>query len=300
MQELSTEFKVKVSEKLVLEIQKRQSAQGVFLRHYSLSEKACIKIKCGKIDGVMDDQAWLRLGRKLNIDTVERKWNLARTDVFTTIEQDILFCKENAKAKICVDECGIGKTYTAKYLSKTLKNCFYVDASQGKTIMLFTKILAEAIGLSNIGSFSNVKDDIKCYLKMIDNPVVIIDEAGDLGQVTLQEIKEFWNATEGFCGWYLMGADGLKYIIDKGIRKKKPGFKEIFSRFSEKYTTTVPVGKEERLLFYKKLITDVLSVNMTDKAHINEIVKRCLVVDERGTVSGLRRAESLLILHPFN
>jgi hypothetical protein len=297
MQALSIEFKAKVAQKLLSEMRDGHQANVGFLKHYSLSEKTCGKIIQSKIDGVMTDPEWLRLGRKLKVNEVEKKWNLARTDVFTVIEEDILFCKEFAKAKICVDECGIGKTYTAKYLSKTLTNCFYVDASQGKTILLFTKILAAAVGISVLGKHVDIKEDIKCYLKMIDNPIVIIDEAGDLGQIALQEIKEYWNATEGFCGWYLMGADGLKYNIEKGIKQKRPGFKEIYSRFSENYTTTVPIGKEDRMEFYKKLIKDVLSVNMTNTKKMNEILRRCLVKDAQGMVSGLRRAESLLILH---
>ncbi len=299
MEGLSFDFKKKVSEKLIYEMINRKQEHAAFLKLYGLSHKACIRIRCNKIEGTLTDPEWIRLSRKLKIDVHERKWNLARTDVFTMIEEDILFCKEHSKAKICVDECGIGKTFTAKYLSKTLKNCFYVDASQGKTIVLFTKILSEAIGLNSLGKHNEIKEDIKWYLKMIEKPIVIIDEAGDLGQVTMQEIKEFWNATEGYCGWYLMGADGLKYIIDKGIKLKKPGFKEIFSRFSERYTTTVPIGKEDKMRFYKKLICDVLSVNMTDQHKMNEIVRRCLITDMQGNVTGLRRAESLLILNNY-
>lgn len=289
-------FKVEVSKKLLKESKDVRWISVGFLRFYGITAKAFYTIRSGVLDGVLTEQEWLRLGRKLNISEVERKWNIARTDVFTIIEEDILFCKLHAKARICVDECGIGKTFTAKYLAQTLDNCFYVDASQSKTISLFTKILARSIGISPLGKHCDIKEDIKCYLRTLDNPIVIIDEAGDLGQVALQEIKEFWNATEGFCGWYLMGADGLKYTIENGIRLKKPGFKEIFSRFSEKYTTTVPVGKEDRLRFYKKLIWDVLSVNITDKNLIEDVVRRCLITDVAGAVTGLRRAQSLLIL----
>lgn len=295
MQALSIEFKVKVSKKLKEAYDSPNYVNVGFLRHYELTSRACVDIIGGKIEGVLTDQQWLRLGSKLNVKT-EKVWNLARTDVFTVLEEDILFCKDNAKAKICVDECGIGKTFTAKYLSKTLENCFYVDASQGKTILQFTKALASSIGLNIIGKHADLKQDIKCYLKIIDKPMVIIDEAGDLGQVTLQEIKEYWNATEGFCGWYLMGADGLRYTIEKGIKLRKPGFKEIFSRFSERYTTVVPIDKKSKILFYKKLIRDVLSVNMSNTKAIDDIVTRCLTNDLQGTVTGLRRAESLLIL----
>lgn len=297
MEQISAEFKTNVAERLILEIKKHQRIDMSFYRFYSVNEKICLKVKCGVTDGIMQDHEWLRLGRKLGYFEKVRNWNLARTEVFDTIEEDIIFCQENAKAKICVDECGIGKTFAAKYLSKTRSNCFYVDASQGKTTLLFTQVLAKAIGLPGSGKHNELKEDIKCYLQMIENPLVIIDEAGDLGQNTLQDIKEFWNATEGYCGWYLMGADGLRYILERGIKARKPGFKEIFSRFSDRYTTTVPIGKEDRLHFYRRLVTDVLTVNMADTSSLNDILKKCLVQDSTGQISGLRRAESLLILH---
>jgi hypothetical protein len=297
MQQIGIEFKQKVITSLLDAKDQRGNADQTFLNLYGINKHICSKLVAGCTNDVMLDNEWFRLGRKLGVIQVDRKWNTARTDVFNDIEEDVLFCKEHAKAKIYVDDCGIGKTYTAKYLSKTLPNCFYVDASQGKSIKLFTETLAKALGISCSGKISEIKEDIKSYLMMIDKPIVIIDEAGDLSQVTLQEIKEFWNATEYYCGWYLIGAEGLKYILDKGMKNRRPGFREVFSRFSEKYTTSVPKGKEERNLFYRKLATDVLSANVTDTALLKEVITKCLVKDDNGRVSGLRRAESLLILH---
>jgi hypothetical protein len=297
MEQINIDFKNRVSERLIGVISERANIDQQFYKYYGISAANCLNIRLGRAGNSMQDNEWLRLARKLGLFEADRKWNPARTEVFEIIEEDILFCKQHAKAKICVDECGIGKTFTAKYLSKSLTNCFYVDASQGKTTLLFTQILAKAIGLPAMGKHNELKEDIKCYLQMIDMPMVIIDEAGDLGQNTLQDIKEFWNATEGFCGWYLMGADGLKYIMERGMKNRKPGFKEIFSRFSDKYTTTVPLGKEDRIAFYRKLVTDVLEANMADKSKMDEIVKKCLVQDSTGQISGLRRAESLMILY---
>lgn len=195
-----------------------------------------------------------------------------------------------------MDECGIGKTYCAKYISKTLQNCFYVDASQAKTKIHFIKLIAKTIGLEHNGKHADVKANIKYYLKMLPEPLIIIDEAGDLEYPAFLELKELWNSTEGACGWYMIGADGLREKIDRGIRSKKVGYRELFSRYSERYTTIVPIQRNERLIFYKKLITDVLMVNMTNKLKLNEIVKRCMTQDTEGNIGGLRRAESLLIL----
>lgn len=293
---ITPEFKEKIVAALFEHRKNHSGSDKDFARHLQINPSVYNRIKNGERDNILDENKWLNLGREFGVTTNERKWNTARTDVFTVIEEDVNFCKEFSKGKICVDDCGIGKTYTAKYLSKSLKNCFYIDASQAKTKQQFVRLLARTIGVDDKGRYFEVKANVKYYIKMLPQPVIIIDEAGDLDYNAFLELKEFWNATEGCCGWYMMGADGLRSKIERGINSKKVGYKELFSRYSEKYTCVVPPDRQERLAFYRKLITDVLSVNMADTTNLNAIVKRCLTTDGEH-IGGLRRAESLLILN---
>lgn len=297
MLQLTNEFKTKVVAALAGVRSNYDGSDSAFAKQWSINPSVYNRLKNGgDLVGMLRDAQWLNLGRELGVSLNERKWNMARTDVFTTIEEDVIFCQQYAKGKICVDDCGIGKTYSARYLSRTLKNCFYVDASQAKTKQLFIRLMAKTVGVDHQGKYAEVKSNIKYYLKMLPNPIMIIDEAGDLDYPAFLELKELWNATEGACGWYLMGADGLREKIDRGIRSKKVGYRELFSRYSERYTTTVPTDRQERISFYRKLIGDVLTVNMEDKGQLNDIVKRCITQDTSGQIGGLRRAESLLIL----
>ena len=297
MLQLSNEFKNKVVDALLNVRKNYDGSDNAFAKQWSINAGVYSRLKSGEREGLLKDTQWLNLGREFGITLNERKWNMARTDVFNIIEEDILFCQQYAKGKICVDDCGIGKTYSARYLSRTLKNCFYVDASQAKTKQLFIRLIAKTIGVDDKGKYSEVKANIKYYLKMLPMPIVIIDEAGDLEYMAFLELKELWNSTEGCCGWYMMGADGLRSKIERGINSKKVGFREMFSRYSEKYTSVVPRDRQEKISFYRKLISDVLSVNMSDKNSLNTIVKRCLTTDDNGYIGGLRRAESLLILN---
>ena len=267
-----------------------------FAKQFGINGSVFSRLKSAEnTEGLLREAQWINIARELDLPLSERKWNMAKTDVYKTIEEDVLFCADYAKGRICVDDCGIGKTYSAKYLSRMLKNCFYVDASQAKTKRLFIRLLAKSIGVDDKDNLYRIKENIKYCLKMLGNPVVIIDEAGDLEYTAFLELKELWNATAGACGWYLMGAEGLRAKIERGISYKKVGYAELFSRYSESYTTCVPGGREDKISFYKKLITDVLTVNMTNKTQLNDIVKKCLVMDN-GKIGGLRRAESLLIL----
>lgn len=292
---LSDEFKKEVLTELLNARKNFDGSDTVFARQYGMSASVFSRLKSGETEKLLAEAQWLQIGRALNVLLNKRKWNIAKTDVFTIIEEDIMFCKNNSKARMFVDSCGIGKTFTARYLSKTVKNCFYVDASQARTKMEFVKLLARTIGVPDSGYYVAILENIKYYLHIISQPIIIIDEAGDLDYGAFLELKGLWNATENTCGWYLMGADGFRAKIERGIKRQRVGFREIFSRFSENYSFAVPFDKQEQTSFYRKLITDVLSVNTENKADIPAIVSKCLVrVD--GTISGLRRAESLLIL----
>lgn len=291
----TVEFKQKVCAALLNARRNFDGSDAMFAKQYGISSAVFSRLKNGEIERIISEAQWMNIGRRLDVTMQNRKWNIARTDVFDMIEEEVRFCKEYSKSRIFIDDCGIGKTFTAKYLSRNLKNCFYVDASQGKTKNKFIRLLARTLGVDVNGTMSDVLDSVKYYLTTLSKPMVIIDEAGDIEYSAFLEIKALWNATENVCGWYLIGADGLAAKIERGIANRKVGFREIFSRFSERYSKITPVDKTERQLFYKKLITDVLSVNASNKNIIPDIVKKCLVqVDSK--IGGLRRAESLLIL----
>lgn len=297
MMAITHEFKNKVRDTLMAVRANYDGTDHAFSIKHKINYSYFSQIKNGKVDVGMSDGKWIALARDLGVGAHDRKWNTARTDVFNQIEEEISHCQENSQAMILVDDCGIGKTYTAKYLSRTRRNCFYIDASQARSKFQFVKTLAKALGIDHGGKTADVKENIKYFLKVIEKPLIIIDEAGDLEYNTLLDVKEFWNATEGACGWYMMGADGLHAKIEKGISNKKVGYRELFSRFSSNYSRCVPVGKLEKTAFYKKMISTVLHANMDDKSNLNLILNKCIVKDSGDNIGGLRRAESLLILN---
>ncbi|SMG35807.1 ATP-binding protein [Sphingobacterium psychroaquaticum] len=294
---LPKNFKQDVSTALLAVRPNYSGSDAAFAKQWGINGSVFSRIRKGETEGILRDAQWLTIGRQLNISMNQREWKAAKTEVFTIIEEDIDFCQTHGKSKMFVDDCGIGKTFTAKYLARTRKNCFYIDASQCKTRHLFTRALAKAIGVDAAGKLAEVKEDIKYYLKTLPQPIIIIDEAGDLDRPAFLDLKEYWNATENACAWYMMGAEGFREFIRRGMKSKKVGFREIFSRFSERYTSVVPTDLQEKQSFYKQLITDVLKVNAPDNSQLNEIIRKCLTKDEDNRIGGLRRAESLLILH---
>jgi hypothetical protein len=294
--EITNLFKDKVFAGLLALRANFGGSDAAFARSIDVNPSVFNRLKNGEREKLLPNTTWLRLGREMGISTNTRKWNAVETDVFLQIREEIMFCKQFSKSRIFADNCGIGKTFTAKYLYKTLKNCFYLDCTQCNKKNEFIKALARIVGVEVKGRSVDIKENTKYYLSMLESPVIVIDEAGALDRDALGMVQEYWNATEGSVGWYMMGANALRNKISAGVSKDKDYFAELFSRFSENFSSIVPTEKSEKYAFYNKLIRDVLCANINDESMLNELVKKSLV-NTNGAISGLRRAESLLLLH---
>lgn len=294
---ISNDYKQRVVKALLDARDKFGGSDKSFAEKMDVNYAVYSQIKNGKnLDGLVRDAQWLKWGKDLNVSPKEKNWLTVETEVLLKIKEEVLFCKEYSKSRILVDDNSIGKSYTGKYLSRTVENCFYIDCSQCKTQQIFIRTLAKTIGVDSDGRFLEVKANLKYALHYLDNPIIILDEAGDLDYRAFLDLKELWNATENMCGWYMMGADGLRAYIARGIKNHKVGFREIFSRYGNKYGRITPFSAEEKTTFYKELITQVVAANTTRKELVKDIVNKCLTRDADGYIGGLRRAETLLIL----
>ncbi len=275
--QLSKEFKIKIREK-VLEARKNYSGtDSQFAKTVGLTASLYSRLKKGDIDRLLDDSRWLEMARKHDVELRENRWKVARTDVYDNIESNLKFCQAYSKSMVLVDDCGIGKTFCARHIIKTMRNAFYFDCSQAKTRQQFVRQLAKLVGVDNKGRYIDVKENLKYYINYLGNVLIVIDEAGDLDYHAFLVLKELWNATEGNCGWYMMGADGLRHKIQKGIENKKVGYAEIFSRFSDEFITLIPSHPAERKQYMKQLIGSVASANVKAEAPtINRLVAKCL------------------------
>ena len=290
---LSLEYKLEVRDALLERRKNFGGTDAQFAKIYGLSGAIFSRLNKGEIEKIISDSQFLSIGRELDINLRKEKWNVVRTKVYENIEQSIKFCQEFSSSMILVDDCGIGKTYSAKNIVKTLKNAFYVDCSQAKSKQQFIKLLAKTVGIDSKGKYVDVKANLKYYLIQLQKPVIILDEAGGLEYTAFLEQKELWNATDGFCGWYMMGADGLKAKIEKGINSKKVGFAEIFSRFSDEYIKLTPNGVDDKIAFRNELLTQVATANAKDRSNVPELVKKCMKKE-----ATLRHLDTLIKIEP--
>lgn len=273
---LTNEFKIKVRQAI---LEKRETYGGTdadFAKSLGLNSSIYSRLKSGETERIMSDSVWITVGRILEVKVFEDNWKVARTKVYTEIEDNLSFCKELSRSMVLVDDCGIGKTFCTKHIIRKMKNTFYVDCSQAKSKQLFIRLLAKTVGIDNHGKYNEVLANLKYYITTLEKPLIILDEAGDLEYTAFLELKGIWNGTDGVCGWYMIGADGLRKKIDNGINAKKVGFAEIFSRFSDEFIKLVPNGFDDRNAFRAELIRVVALANVSDQGKIKPLVNKCL------------------------
>lgn len=198
------------------------------------------------MERVLSDANWISLARKFDVQIGNSvTWHTAVTPFFEFVTAQLSFCQNKSASRLLCDIADIGKTHTAVYYASQNRNVVYVDCSQYKSKQKLIRYIAKGFGVANTGVYNDVYADLVFYLRQIEAPLVILDEAGDLEYTAFLECKALWNATEGVCGWYMMGADGLKNKIDTRIQHRKVGYTEIFSRYGNKYQKATPDGDKE-------------------------------------------------------
>lgn len=239
-------------------------------------------VKNGQTDKALSEGAWIGIARRLGVNLrTEMEWKPAQTATFEYISTQLEFAQSSSLSAILCDIPNIGKTFTAKYYVQTHKNAVYIDCSQVKTKLKLVRKIASEFGVDSKGRYSDVYEDLVYYLRSMENPLIILDEAGDLQYEAFLELKALWNATERCCAWYMMGADGLKEKINRSIECKKVGYTEMLSRYGDRYSKVTPDDGKEREAFLNTQARIVAKVNAPEGADIAAIVRK--------TRGGLRR-----------
>lgn len=239
-------------------------------------------VKNGQIDKVLSDASWIAIARRLDVELRSKiEWKAAKTPTYLYIMAQLEFSQNSCTSGILCDIPNIGKTFTARLYASSHKNAVYIDCSQVKTKLKLIRKIAKEFGVNSNGRYSDVYDDLVFYLRSIDQPLIILDEAGDLQYEAFLELKALWNATERCCAWYMMGADGLKEKINRSIECKKVGYTEMLSRYGDRYSKVTPDDGKEREKFLREQAHIVAKLNAPEGTDIKAIVLK--------TQGGLRR-----------
>ena len=170
-------------------------------------------IKNGQTDKALSDANWISIARRLGVGLrADMEWKVAKTATFEYITAQLEFSQQSSLSAILCDIPNIGKTFTARYYVQNHKNAVYIDCSQVKTKLKLVRKIAAEFGVDAKGKYSDVYEDLTYYLRSIENPLIILDEAGDLQYEAFGGIPQSLQLKERHrtqlclvydgCGWF--------------------------------------------------------------------------------------------------
>ena len=272
---ISKEIKEKVVEAMK-ERRPHYASDAKFAVALGISSSQYSRVMRGDWERVLSDSNWISIARKLEVTlNALPEWKTAKTPVYEFVTGQLQFCQDNGSSRMLCDVADIGKTYTARCYVRSHTNAVYIDCSQVKTKQRLIRQIAREFGVGSVGTYNDVYADLVFYLRSLPRPLVILDEAGDLDYAAFLELKALWNATERCCGWYMMGADGLKEKIRRSIEYKKVGYEEIFSRYGSRYQRATPESEQETKEFKRLHAALIAKANAGDGVNIQQLIAQC-------------------------
>lgn len=254
-----------IKNKIALAIRERSTmypSAAKYATKLGINKSILSRIMNGETERVLDNARWVSIARILDVAIGDQaSWMRAETPVYVYVTEQLKACQSNSISGLLCDRADIGKSFAAKCYVKEHPNSVYIDCSQVKCKTKLIRAIAKEFGVDFRGRYADVYADLVFYLKGISNPLIVLDEAGDLEYSAFLELKGLWNATEYTCGWYMMGANALKHKIDTMIERKKVGYEEIFSRYGQRYQRITPESAQDYKEFALAQVALVASAN---------------------------------------
>jgi DNA transposition AAA+ family ATPase len=269
-------MKLEIKNRIVEAIKERRAnftSDVKHATHLGIDKGQYSRIMSGDIEKVLSDANWVSIARKLEVPLNELpRWNVARTPMYDYMDLQLSLCQETSISLVLCDLSDIGKSFIARHYCKTHRNAVYIDCSQVKSKYELIKEIAKEFGVGHSGRYKEVYDDLVFYIKSLPQPLVILDEAGDMSYSAFLELKALWNATEYCCGWYMMGADILKDKIEKGIARKKIGYPELYSRYGTQCQRRMPENGADLKKERDTLVAVIAKANADPDMDIQRLV----------------------------
>ncbi len=231
-----------------------------------VSSATISKVLNGDWETIGDDM-WRSIASQCGHETKE--WRIAETQAYKRMS----FLLDNAKVDSLVlsvvGDAGCGKTEAIKNYAKQNRHVYHLCCSEYWNRRTFMGKLLQCMGVDYTGStVSDMMDDIIDNLKRTDSPLIVLDEADKLSDQVLYFFISLYNQLEGHCGIILCATNYLEKRIKKGLRTKRKGYEEIYSRMGRKFVALQVVNSED--------IAAVCVLNgVSDTKAINRIIDDC-------------------------
>ena len=264
--EMTNNEKQLIADKLRAYVAKYASQNKAVASMKGTSAGTVSNILNGKWENISEDM-WRKVSDQVkSVGDKDGGWQIVETQAFHDITLALRDAQDYKNVTWVVGEAGSGKTTTARIFGEENKEVFYILCSEDLHKGDFVREIATKMGIRTDGY--TVRDlwmTIQDELIQMDAPLLVFDEADKLIESVFQYFISLYNKIEDKCGVVFLSTDYIKTRISRGLRCKKRGYKEFYSRIGRKYFELEDTTPQD--------VFAICSANgLTDRKDIEEVI----------------------------
>lgn len=264
--EMTNNEKQLIADKLRAYVAKYASQNKAVASMKGTSAGTVSNILNGKWENISEDM-WRKVSEQVkSIGDKDGGWQIVETQAFHDITLALRDAQDYKNVTWVVGEAGSGKTTTARIFGEENKEVFYILCSEDLHKGDFVREIATKMGIRTDGyTVRELWMTIQDELIQMDAPLLVFDEADKLIESVFQYFISLYNKIEDKCGVVFLSTDYIKTRISRGLRCKKRGYKEFYSRIGRKYFELDDTTPQD--------VFAICSANgLTDRKDIEEVI----------------------------
>ena len=264
--EMTNNEKQLIADKLRAYVAKYASQNKAVASMKGTSAGTVSNILNGKWENISEDM-WRKVSDQVkSVGDKDGGWQIVETQAFHDITLALRDAQDYKNVTWVVGEAGSGKTTTARIFGEENKEVFYILCSEDLHKGDFVREIATKMGIRTDGyTVRELWMTIQDELIKMDAPLLVFDEADKLIESVFQYFISLYNKIEDKCGVVFLSTDYIKTRISRGLRCKKRGYKEFYSRIGRKYFELEDTTPQD--------VFAICSANgLTDRKDIEEVI----------------------------
>lgn len=264
--EMTNNEKQLIADKLRAYVAKYASQNKAVASMKGTSAGTVSNILNGKWENINEDM-WRKVSDQVkSVGDKDGGWQIVETQAFHDITLALRDAQDYKNVTWVVGEAGSGKTTTARIFGEENKEVFYILCSEDLHKGDFVREIATKMGIRTDGyTVRELWMTIQDELIQMDAPLLVFDEADKLIESVFQYFISLYNKIEDKCGVVFLSTDYIKTRISRGLRCKKRGYKEFYSRIGRKYFELEDTTPQD--------VFAICSANgLTDRKDIEEVI----------------------------
>ena len=207
------------------------------------------------------------------VGAVNTGWQIVETGAYQEITEVLSDAQCWRNVTWIVGEAGCGKSTTARVYLQEHKEVFYILCSEDMKKGDFVREIARMVGIRTEGfNIREVWGLILDDIIQMDAPLLVFDEADKLTEPVFHYFISLYNKLEEKCGVVFLSTDYITKRVLNGLRYKKPGYKEFYSRIGRKFYELEPTEASD--------VYAICTANgVTAKKDIDGVIKESSVCD---------------------